>query len=266
MSDQTSPGIVDLSRQYQSGETTPTQAINACLAGVEVRDPRIGAFELILADQARAAAEAASHAIAGGHRVGPFHGVPFALKDLIDVKGLITTGGSDAMADRVATDTATIDRRLIGAGGVLVGKVKTVEVVFGPWGTNQHRGTPWNPWDLDVHRAPGGSSCGSGASVAAEMVACAIGTDTGGSVRLPSSFCGLSGLKVTEGVLPLDGIVPLCHTLDTPGSMCRSVLDAAVMYETLLGCEPWKVDQDLAGGQGLYGAMAGRSAARLSAR
>ena len=157
-------GIADLSAHYKTGELTPSDATAACLERVEQLEPKLEAFEIVLRDQAREAADGATKAIASGHRLGPFHGVPFALKDLIDVEGQITTGGSNAYADRVASSTATIAKRLIAGGGILVGKTKTVEVAYGPWGTNQRRGTPWNPWDAATHRAPGGSSSGSGAA------------------------------------------------------------------------------------------------------
>ncbi len=249
-------GIAELSAQYKAGALTPSDAVAACLERTEQLEPKLGAFEIRLGEQASEAAEAATGAIASGHRIGPFHGIPFALKDLIDVAGHVTTGGSNAYADRVATSTATIARRLIAGGGILVGKTKTVEVAYGPWGTNQQRGTPWNPWDAQTHRAPGGSSSGSAAATAAGLAVCAVGTDTGGSVRIPSSFCGLTGLKVTEGRLPLEGILPLCHTLDTPGPMCRSVTDAAIMYRTMDGAEPGEIDQQLTTGGGVFGAMA----------
>lgn len=248
--------FLDLSARYRSGETTPKAAVEACFARIHAAEDKLGAFELLLEERAMAAAEAATRAIASGHRIGPFHGIPFALKDLIDVAGLVTTGGSNAMADRVARGTATIAKRLIAGGGVLVGKTKTVEVAYGPWGTNSRRGAPWNPWDEAVRRAPGGSSSGSGVAVAAGLVPCAIGTDTGGSVRIPAAFCGIVGLKVTEGRLPLDNILPLSHTLDTPGPLCRTPTDAAIVYETLLGREPRLIDADLEQGRGLYGEMA----------
>jgi len=244
--------ITELSAAYRSGELTPVDAVTVALSNIEAFDGKLGAFELVLADRAREAAEAATRAIASGHRIGPFHGIPFALKDLVDVEGLVTTGGTDVHAGRIATATATIARRLIAAGGILVGKTKTVEVAYGAWGTNQVRGTPWNPWDPEVHRMPGGSSSGSGVAVAARMAHCAVGTDTGGSVRIPAAACGITGLKVTEGRLPLDGIVPLSHTLDTPGPMARSVADAVIMFEALDGRHPAATDADVASTTGLF--------------
>jgi len=245
-------GIADLNDAYAAGTTNPVEVTRQCLARIEKLEPRLGAFEVVMADTALAAAEAAMQAMAAGHRLGPFHGVPFVLKDLVHVEGTITTGGANPYADRVSTETAPIAHRLIAGGGVLLGKTKTVEVAYGPWGTNTQRGTPWNPWDTETHRAPGGSSSGTGASVAARLAACGVGTDTGGSVRIPAAFCGLTGLKVTEGQLPLDGIQPLSHTLDTPGPMCRSAIDAAIMYQTMAGREPHAIDADLRDGTGIF--------------
>ena len=126
---------------------------------------------------------------------------------------------------------------------------------MGGWGTNQHMGTPWNPWDLDTHRTPGGSSSGSAVAVASGMVSCAVGTDTGGSVRGPAAWCGITGLKTTEGQIPTDGIMPLSHTLDTAGPMTRSVADTALMYEVMLGHHPVDVDRDRSEGRGFYSLM-----------
>jgi aspartyl-tRNA(Asn)/glutamyl-tRNA(Gln) amidotransferase subunit A len=154
------------------------------------------------------------------------------------MEGRITTGGSKAWAERVSPVTATLARRLIAAGMIVIGKTHMVEFAMGGWGTNQHMGTPWNPWDPRQHRAPGGSSAGSGVAVAAGMVPWAIGTDTGGSVRLPAGWCGLTGLKTTVGRVSVHGVLPLSPTLDTPGPMCRTVEDAAVLFNIIHGPDP----------------------------
>jgi aspartyl-tRNA(Asn)/glutamyl-tRNA(Gln) amidotransferase subunit A len=209
----------------------------------------------VYTEDAMAAAEAADKALASGHRIGPFHGIPFGLKDICDLQGRITTGGSMAMKARVSERTGTLTRRLLADGGIVLGKTKTVECAFGGWGTNQQMGTPWNPWDRQTHRVPGGSSAGSAAALAAGMALCAVGTDTGGSVRLPAGFCGLAGLKVTEGRLPTDGILPLSHTLDTPGPMARSVLDALIMFDVMDGREGWQMDRNRETSAGWYGQL-----------
>jgi aspartyl-tRNA(Asn)/glutamyl-tRNA(Gln) amidotransferase subunit A len=247
--------VGDLARGFLDGSTDPTQATESCLEAIAATDDTLGAWQQVYADDARRQAAAASNALATGARIGPFHGVPFALKDIVDVEGRVTTGGSAHLADRISPATATIARRLLAAGGVLLGKTKTVEFALGGWGTNQHMGTPRNPWDAETKRVPGGSSSGSGVAVASSMAACAIGTDTGGSVRLPASLCGIVGLKTTEGLLPTEGIIPLSHTLDTPGPLARTVEDAALMFDTLTGRSSLTVDDEWQSGTGLYGEL-----------
>jgi aspartyl-tRNA(Asn)/glutamyl-tRNA(Gln) amidotransferase subunit A len=246
------PSVNDLARSFLDAAATPTSAMDQVLDAVDRLDGELEAWRVVYADEARQGAAAATAQLDSGHRTGPFHGVPFALKDIVDVEGRSTTAGSAALADRVSPATATIARRLVAAGGVLIGKTKTVELALGGWGTNQHLGTPRNPWDPDTARAPGGSSSGSGVAVASGMAPCAIGTDTGGSVRLPAAFCGIVGLKTTEGLLPTDGIVPLSHTLDTPGPMARTVADAALMFDVLTGRHPADIDRDWQAQEGLY--------------
>ncbi|MEM7059259.1 MAG: amidase [Pseudomonadota bacterium] len=247
--------LATLSDSYGSGETKPSDVTRAHLDRIERLQPKIGAFQAVYVEGAMQAAEAADKMFLSGHRIGPFHGIPFGLKDICDVEGRVTTGGSKAMADRISPVTGTVAQRLISAGGVLIGKTKTVECALGGWGTNQHMGTPWNPWDMQAHRVPGGSSAGTGAGVAAGFAVCGVGTDTGGSVRLPAAFCGLAGLKVTANRLPTDGILPLSHTLDTPGPLARSVEDAIMMFLVMDGMEGWRLDQDRKHGTGLFAAL-----------
>ena len=200
-------------------------------------DAKLHAFVDVFAAEARAAAEAADKAIRSGHAVGPLHGIPVALKDLIELEGRVTTGGSAVWRERRSSRTATLARKLIGAGMIVIGKTHTVEFAFGGWGTNQHLGTPWNPWDDKTQHTPGGSSSGSGVAVAARMVPCAIGTDTGGSVRVPAAWCGITGLKTTIGRISTYGVLPLTPTLDTPGPMTRSVEDAALLLQVMQGAD-----------------------------
>src|SRR5947209_15061599 len=217
---------------------SPVDVFDAFLDRIASRDPKLHAFGEVYADEARLAAEAAEKAIRSGHAVGPLHGVPIALKDLIEIEGKIVTGGTLIWRDRRAQRTATLVRRLIGQGMIVLGKTHTVEFAYGGWGTNARMGTPWNPWDPKVPRTPGGSSSGSGVAVAARLAPWAIGTDTGGSVRLPASFCGLTGLKTTIGRVSTYGILPLSPTLDTPGPMAHSVEDAALLYQAMEGPDP----------------------------
>jgi aspartyl-tRNA(Asn)/glutamyl-tRNA(Gln) amidotransferase subunit A len=231
-------GVADLSRAFAARTLSPVDVVDALLARIERRDPTLHAFIALYAAEARLAAEAADRAIKSGHRVGPLHGVPIGLKDLIDLEGRVTTGGSKVWKDRVSPTTATLAARLIGAGMIVLGKTHTVEFAMGSFGTNTHMGTPWNPWDLATQRTPGGSSSGSGVAVAAGLAPVAIGTDTGGSVRLPAAWCGIVGLKVTAGRISTHGVLPLSFTLDTPGPMARSVEDAALIFRLLNGPDP----------------------------
>jgi aspartyl-tRNA(Asn)/glutamyl-tRNA(Gln) amidotransferase subunit A len=224
-----------LSTQISARRLSPVDLVDALLERVRAGDPKLHAFVEVYAEDARLAAAAAEQAIRSGHAIGPLHGIPIALKDLIEIEGRVTTGGSEVWRNRRSRCTATLARRLIAAGLIVIGKTHTVEFAMGGWGTNQHRGTPWNPWDPTNARTPGGSSSGSGVAVAAGFAPWAIGTDTGGSVRLPASWCGLSGLKTTIGRVSTYGILPLSPTLDTPGPMARSVEDAALLYRVMQG-------------------------------
>ena len=230
--------IHQIASAFASGAASPVALTETYLDRIEALDGKLGAFVDVYADQARLAAQGAEKAIRSGHRIGPLHGVPIALKDLVEMEGRVTTGGSAAWRDRRSQVTATIVHRLVAAGMIVIGKALTVEFAYGGWGTNQHMGTPWNPWDMDEHRIPGGSSCGSGVAVAAGLTAAAIGTDTGGSVRLPASFCGIVGLKTTVGRISTWGVLPLSETLDTIGPMTRSVEDAALLFDALQGPDP----------------------------
>jgi len=224
-----------LATEIGARRLSPVDLVDAFLERIRAGDHKLHAFVEVYAEDARLAAEAADKAIRSGHAIGPLHGIPIALKDLIEIEGKLTTGGSLVWRDRRSRCTATLAQRLIAAGLIVIGKTHTVEFAMGGWGTNQHRGTPWNPWDPATARTPGGSSSGSGVAVAAGLAPWAIGTDTGGSVRLPASWCGLSGLKTTIGRVSTYGILPLSPTLDTPGPMARSVEDAALLYQVMQG-------------------------------
>jgi aspartyl-tRNA(Asn)/glutamyl-tRNA(Gln) amidotransferase subunit A len=227
--------VAELSRAFEARTLSPVDAVEALMGRIRRRNATLHAYIAVYEADARLAAEAADRAIRSGHRIGPLHGVPIALKDLVDLQGRVTTGGSKVWAERVSPVTATLAARLIGAGMIVLGKTHTVEFAMGSWGTNTHMGAPRNPWDLAVHRTPGGSSSGSGVAVAAGLAPAAIGTDTGGSVRIPAAWCGIVGLKVTAGRISTYGVLPLSSTLDTPGPLARSVEDAALIYRALSG-------------------------------
>ena len=215
--------------------------IEEYLERIRKHDRNLGAFIDVYEEDARKAASASDMARSSGHIIGPLHGIPVAVKDVIDIEGKITTGGSMVWKDRRSSLTATLVRRMVEAGMIVLGKTHTVEFAMGSFGTNKHMGSPKNPWDLEEHRATGGSSAGTASAVAAGLTPWGIGTDTGGSVRIPSAWCGLTGLKNSVGRISTHGILPLSHTLDTPGPMCRSVQDAAILYRVLAGPD----EQDL---------------------
>jgi aspartyl-tRNA(Asn)/glutamyl-tRNA(Gln) amidotransferase subunit A len=224
-----------LSDMIAARQLSPVDLVEAVLGKICANEPKLHAFVEVYGDEARLAAEAADKAIRSGHAIGPLHGIPVALKDLVEIEGRVVTGGAKIWSQRRATRTATLVRRLIAAGMIIIGKTHLVEFAFGGWGTNEHLGTPWNPWDANVARIPGGSSSGSAVAVAARLVPWAVGTDTGGSVRLPASYCGVTGLKTTIGRISTYGVLPLSSTLDTPGPITRTVEDAALLYHAMQG-------------------------------
>src|SRR6516225_5101248 len=230
--------VHQLSAEIQSGRLSPVELMNSLFDSIEKHDDKLHAFVALYRNEARLAAEAADLAIRAGHSVGPLHGIPIALKDVVEIEGYVTSGGSRVWQDRVSTTTATLVHKIKAAGMIVLGKTHSVEFAMGGWGTNQYLGTPWNPWDHETPRTPGGSSSGSGVAVGARLVPCAIGTDTGGSVRLPAAWCGVVGLKATVGRISTHGILPLAPTLDTPGPLTRSVEDPALLFKMLQGLDP----------------------------
>lgn len=227
-----------LSGALASGELSAIELTEACLARIEARDATLHAFVEVYADDARAAARAAELALRAGHAVGPLHGIPIALKDLVEIDGRLVRGGCAAWLDRHATVTATLAQRLLAQGMILLGKTHMTEFAMEGWGTNARLGTPRNPWDPACARTPGGSSSGSAVAVAAGLAPWAVGTDTGGSVRVPAAWCGLTALKTSAGRISNFGVLPTCRTLDTPGPMAHDARDAGLLYDVLAGPDP----------------------------
>jgi aspartyl-tRNA(Asn)/glutamyl-tRNA(Gln) amidotransferase subunit A len=228
-------GIESFAARFRGGAITAEAATSAYLERIEALDGNLGAFEFVAAEQALATARAMDSLLAAGVDLGPLMGVPGAIKDLFAVEGTPATAGSNLDVADIIGPEGSFVKTLKRAGCVILGKTKTVEFAFGGTGINDSRGTPWNPWDADTHRIPGGSSSGSAVAVAAGMCAFAIGSDTGGSVRVPSALCGTFGLKTTVGLWPLDGVFPLCPTLDTIGPLTKSAADAAIVYGAVMG-------------------------------
>ena len=224
-----------LSRRLAAGETSSREIVEACLARTDALDGRLHAYVEVYRDEAIAGADAADLQRGAGLARGPLHGLPIALKDLLHVEGRQTTAGSKSWRGRIATETATAVERLLSAGMIPLGKTHMVEFAFGGWGRNQPMGAPWNPWDTRVHRVAGGSSSGSAVAVAAGLAPAAIGSDTGGSIRIPAALCGLTGLKPTYGLISLAGVVPLALTLDSLGPLTRNVEDAALLTGAMAG-------------------------------
>ena len=226
-------GIATFAERLRLGEITAEAAASAYIERIEVLEPRLQAFEHIAADAALATARGLDRLLAAGTDLGPLMGVPVAIKDLYAVAGMPTTAGSNVDVTDIIGPEGSFVKRLKRAGCVVLGKTKTVEFALGAG--NHHRGTPWNPWDGATHRAPGGSSSGSAVAVAAGLCAFAIGSDTGGSVRIPAALCGTFGLKTTVGLWPLDGVFPMAPSFDTIGPLTASAADAALVFAALQG-------------------------------
>lgn len=227
--------LVDLSAALARGATTAQALAELYLERIRRANPRLNAFVDVDAAATHRDARAADERRARGAHLGPLDGIPIALKDLLEIEGGRTGVGSAPWKDRRSTTTATVVRHLLAAGMVPLGKTQMVEFAFGTWGVNPHLGTPWNPWDLGTHRVPGGSSSGSGVAVAAALAPAAIGSDTGGSVRIPAALNGITGLKTSGGLVSTEGAFPLSTTLDTIGPMTRSAEDAALLCAAMLG-------------------------------
>ena len=229
--------ISELSRRIHGGTLSAVALTTHYLERIAALDGRLNAFRLVTRERALAEAQAAELVLKAGRDIGPLHGIPYAAKDLFDVKGLPTTAGSNLLRDNIAAEDSTVTARLAQAGMILLGKTNTVQFAYGGVGINHDHGTPHNPWHA-IHHAPGGSSSGSGVAVAAGLAPMALGSDTGGSVRIPAALCGTVGLKTTVGQVGRTGVFPLSWSLDSIGPLTRSVADAALVYQAIQGLDP----------------------------
>ncbi|MBZ5604720.1 MAG: amidase, partial [Acidobacteriia bacterium] len=225
--------LAEASARIRSRSVTPTQLVQACLARIQTYNPKTNAYITVLQEQALAQARMLESEIQSGKFRSPLHGVPIALKDNIDTAGIRTTAASAVFDDRVPKEDAEVVLRLKAAGAIFIGKTNLHEFAFGGTSATSYFGPVRNPWALD--RSPGGSSGGSAAAVSADLCYGALGTDTGGSIRTPSSYCSVVGLKPTYGLVPIRGIVPLVVSLDHCGPITRTVEDAAILLNTLAG-------------------------------
>ncbi|HUN50160.1 MAG TPA: amidase [Candidatus Sulfotelmatobacter sp.] len=228
--------IVEAAALIRARKLSPVEYTRALLERIERYDSRFNAFIKVTPETALAAAKMAEGEIAAGRWRGPLHGVPFALKDIIDVAGVATTAHSKILADNIAASDAPVTARLLAAGGVPLGKLSTHEFAIGgpsfdlPWPPARN---PWNPAHFT-----GGSSSGSGAGLAAGFFPAALGTDTGGSIRNPASLCGITGMKATYGRVSRRGVAPLAFSMDHIGPMTRTVRDNALLLQILAGHDP----------------------------
>jgi aspartyl-tRNA(Asn)/glutamyl-tRNA(Gln) amidotransferase subunit A len=228
--------IASASARLARGMTTASDLVEASLAAIALHGPRTNAFVTVDAEGARRAGRALDRERANGVDRGPLHGIPISLKDLIDEAGVVTTAGSSVLKDRVAADDATVVRRLRDAGAIIIGRTNLHEFALGTTSDSSAFGPVRHPMDLT--RSAGGSSGGSAAAVATGMGLASIGSDTGGSVRIPAAACGLVGLKPSYGDVPLEGVVPLSPSLDHVGPLARTVQDALWLYGVLAGLTP----------------------------
>jgi aspartyl-tRNA(Asn)/glutamyl-tRNA(Gln) amidotransferase subunit A len=232
-SDVTTLTLTDAAEAVRARRVSPTELVKACLARIDTYNPKLNAFITVMRESALQQAAAREAEMKAGTIRGPLHGVPIALKDNIDTAGVRTTAASSVFDDRVPGDDAEVVRRLLAAGAIVIGKLNLHEFANGGTSATSYYGPVRNPWALD--RNPGGSSGGSAAAVAAGLCYGALGTDTGGSIRTPASYCGIVGLKPTYGLVSIRGIIPLVVSLDHCGPMTRTVADAALMLQVMAG-------------------------------
>jgi len=223
--------ILEAAAAIRAKNISSRELVDMTLARIARANPRLNAFITVTGDSARIRADAMDAELARGIDRGPLHGIPIAHKDLVQTKGVRTTGGSKIFADFVPDRDAVVAAKLGTAGAILVGKTGLHELAFGITSTNPHYGAIHNPWDLE--RIPGGSSGGSAAALAADLLPMATGTDTGGSIRIPASFCGIVGLKPTYDRVSREGVLPLSFTLDHVGPMARTVRDVALAFHAM---------------------------------
>ena len=233
MSAPTDLTLAEAAEAIHARRLSPLELADAHLARIARVNPRLNAYVTVTAERARDDARRAGDEIARGEHRGPLHGIPIGLKDLVDTAGIRTTAGSRVHATHVPAADATVVRKLAQAGAVLLGKLNTHEYAFGVTTNNPHWGATRNPWDTT--RIPGGSSGGSGAAVAARIATAAIGTDTGGSIRIPAALCGVVGLKPTFGRVSKAGVFPMAYLFDHVGPLARTVEDAAIVLQAIAG-------------------------------
>jgi aspartyl-tRNA(Asn)/glutamyl-tRNA(Gln) amidotransferase subunit A len=228
--------IEQAARLLRKREISPVELVDAALSRIERGNPGLNAFLTVVADRTRREARTAERALRRGRPKGPLHGIPISLKDNFWTRGIRTTAGSKILANFVPEKDSEVARLLTGAGAILLGKTNMHELAYGITSENPHYGAVRNPWRRD--RISGGSSGGSAAAVATGMGFASMGTDTGGSIRIPASLCGIVGLKPTYGLVSMEGVIPLVESMDHAGPLARSVGDLCIMLEAVAGKFP----------------------------
>jgi aspartyl-tRNA(Asn)/glutamyl-tRNA(Gln) amidotransferase subunit A len=228
--------LADAAEGIRSGEISPVELTLLFLQRIARLNPLINAFLTVAEAQALRDAREAENLVKMGKYLGPLHGIPIAVKDMFETAEIRTTGGSKILADYIPSTDAVVVRKLREQGAVIIGKTNLHEWAVGVTNINPHYGPTRNPWDLD--RVPGGSSGGSAAALAARMCLGALGTDTGGSIRIPSAACGIVGLKPTRGLVSLTGVLPFSWSLDHAGPMALNVQDCAILLDAISGYDP----------------------------
>ncbi len=228
--------IAEAARRLRAREVSSAELVEDCLTRIAALNPALNAFITVMEESARRGARQADEELARGLDRGPLHGIPIAVKDVFLTRGVRTTAGSKLFADFVPDHDAAAVERLAQAGAVLVGKTNMHELAYGITSDNPHFGTVRNPHD--PARIPGGSSGGSAVAVAAGMALAALGSDTGGSIRIPAAFCGVVGLKPTYGRVSRYGMLPLAFSMDHAGPIASSVADAGIVLDAIAGHDP----------------------------
>lgn len=247
----------ELQEGIKNGTITSVEIVSHYLDKIQHLDPTLHAFTEVYAEEALNSAKAADALRSSGLLLSPLHGLPIAIKDLIDIEGRVTTSGSPLFVG-VKKHSATIIELIRKAGLIVIGKTHTVQFAFGAWGNNEHMGTPRNPWGFKTHLTPGGSSSGSAVAVASGMVPLAIGTDTGGSIRVPASFCSITGMKTTVKRISTKGIAPLSESLDTVGFFAKDAAPLLDLFNILSITESTKDHELKFSRQGLSKLRMGR--------
>ncbi len=235
MRDITMQSVFEIAERIERREISPVEITRACLSRIEAQNPKLSAYVYVAKEAALRAAKEAETEIANGHYRGKLHGIPVAFKDLYYTKDIPTTACSKVLKDFVPDFNGTVVQRLLDAGAIMIGKTNTTEFAFGPTNEESYFGPARNPWN--TKKISGGSSGGSAIAVTSGMAYASMGSDSGGSIRIPAAMCGAVGFKPSIGLVSSYGIIPMSFTMDHPGPLCRSVADVAIVMDAITGTD-----------------------------